>query len=254
VFPDPIFSPKLYETTISEQVPPGTPVETVKATDPDENSRLVYEITEGNTRNRFSISTQNGEGRISIAQPLDFQSERKFVLTVKATDNGGRFDLATVYVEVLDSNSHAPVFQGTPYSVKIFEDVPIGTTVLSVTATDQDSGLNAQIVYTFVQDGDSDRVEDFMLDSTTGAITTMKLLDREKVSGYIITINARDKGIPPLSDTTDVEIVLNDVNDLQPEFEKDFYQAKVSEDVPVGTSILQVQASVRLHKSLLQAN
>lgn len=72
----------------------------MKATDPDENSRLTYEIAEGNVRSRFSITTQNGEGVITIAQPLDFKSERKYVLTVRVTDSGGRTDLATVYVEV----------------------------------------------------------------------------------------------------------------------------------------------------------
>ncbi|CAL8121926.1 unnamed protein product [Orchesella dallaii] len=244
---DPLFSPKLYESQVSEEDSPGTPVVTVKATDPDENSRITYEITEGNLRNRFSISTQNGVGLITIAQPLDFKSERKFVLTVKATDSGGRTDVATVYVDVIDANTFAPVFQNTPYSVKIFEDVPIGTTVLSVNAVDQDSGINAQIVYTLLDEGDGGGSESdnaaFMIDSNSGAITTTKLLDREKVPGYILTVVARDRGIPPMSDTTDVEIVINDVNDHEPVFEKDFYQAKVDEDVPVGTSILQVQAS-----------
>jgi len=199
---------------VSEQDQPGTPVATVTATDPDEGARLTYEITEGNIRNRFSISTQNGEGRITIAQPLDFKSERKFVLTVKASDTGGKFDLATLYIDVLDSNGNAPVFQNTPYSVKIFEDVPVGTTIFTVLATDQDSGLNAQIVYTFLEDGENEGTEDFMIDAVTGAITTSKLLDREKVSGYILTVSARDKGIPPMSDTTDVEVVLNDVSVL----------------------------------------
>jgi cadherin EGF LAG seven-pass G-type receptor 1 len=245
---DPKFDPKLYETQVSELDPPGTPVETVKATDPDENSRLTYELAEGNVRSRFSITTQNGVGVITIAQPLDFKSERKYVLTVRVTDSGGRTDLATVYVDVMDANTHAPQFQNTPYSVKIFEDVPIGTTVLSVLAQDQDSGQNAQIIYTFVNEGGDDEAESdnsaFMIDSMTGAITTTQVLDREKVPGYILTVTARDRGIPPLSDTTDVEIVLNDVNDVQPTFEREYYHAKIDEDVPVGTSILQVAASV----------
>ena len=209
----PVVERKLYETSVSEQDPPGTPVETVKATDPDENSRLTYEIVDGNVRNRFSISTQNGMGLITIAQPLDFKLERKYVLTVKAVDSGGRFDLATVNIQVNDANTHPPVFQNTPYSVKIFEDVPVDSTVLVVQAVDQDSGQNSQIVYTFVQDGDNEGMEAFMIDSNTGAITTTQLLDREKVSGYILTVQARDKGIPPMSDTTDVEIVVMDVND-----------------------------------------
>ncbi|XP_035705378.1 protocadherin-like wing polarity protein stan isoform X3 [Folsomia candida] len=240
---NPTFDPKLYENQVSELDAPGTPVVTVKATDPDENSRLTYEIAEGNVRSRFSITTQNGEGIITIAQPLDFKSERKYVLTIRVTDSGGKSDLATVYVEVSDANTNPPQFQNTPYSVKIFEDVPIGTTVLNVLATDQDSGLNAQIIYTFVNDGGDNDVDNFMIDSTTGAITTSQLLDREKVPGYILTVNARDRGIPPLSDTTDVEIVLNDVNDLQPTFEREYYHAKIDEDVPVGSSIMQVAAS-----------
>jgi len=169
-------------------------------------------------------------------------------LSVRATDSGGRSDVATVYVDVQDANTFAPVFQNTPYSVKIFEDVPVGTTVLSVNAVDQDSGINAQIVYSLLDEdgggaGEESDNSHFMIDSNSGAITTTKLLDREKVPGYILTVVARDRGIPPMSDTTDVEIVINDVNDHEPVFEKDFYQAKVDEDVAVGTSILQVQAT-----------
>ena len=53
-------------------------------------SRVHYEITAGNTRNRFSISTQNTQGVLSIAQPLDYQQEKRFLLTISATDSGGR--------------------------------------------------------------------------------------------------------------------------------------------------------------------
>lgn len=105
----------------------------------------------------------------------------------------------TIYSDIVDANSHAPSFQGTPYSAKIFEDVPIGTTVFTVTASDDDSGQNAQIVYSFIPDLDNEGYEDFMIDSSTGAIVTMKSLDRERVSGYILTVNAKDKGIPPMS-------------------------------------------------------
>ena len=51
---------------------------------------MHYEITAGNTRNRFSISTQNTQGVLSIAQPLDYQQEKRFLLTISATDSGGR--------------------------------------------------------------------------------------------------------------------------------------------------------------------
>lgn len=50
---DPYFDPKSYEAVVAENDPPGTPVTMVTATDPDEDSRIHYEITSGNTRGWF---------------------------------------------------------------------------------------------------------------------------------------------------------------------------------------------------------
>lgn len=125
---------------------------TVTATDPDEDSRLHYEITSGNTRGRFAITSQNGRGLITIAQPLDYKQEKRFILTITASDSGGRTDTATVNINITDANNFAPVFENAPYSTSVFEDVPIGTTVLVVSATDSDVGINAQITYFLNED------------------------------------------------------------------------------------------------------
>lgn len=44
--------------------------------------RLHYEIVSGNVRGRFSITTLNGKGLITVAEPLDYKQEKRFVLTV----------------------------------------------------------------------------------------------------------------------------------------------------------------------------
>lgn len=67
-------------------------------------------------------------------------------LQVRATDSGGRFDTATVYVNVSDANNFAPVFDNAPYTASVFEDAPVGSTVLIVAATDGDVGQNAQVI------------------------------------------------------------------------------------------------------------
>lgn len=51
---------------------------------------------------------------------------------------------------------------------------------------------------------------------------------------------AKDNGNPSLSDTTDVEISVADVNDNPPEFLKPAYIGAVPEDALVGTSVVQV--------------
>ncbi|XP_069162090.1 protocadherin-like wing polarity protein stan isoform X3 [Procambarus clarkii] len=236
---DPVFHPKNYEVAVSESDYPGTPVVTVTATDRDENPRLHYAITSGNERGRFSITAQNGRGLISLAQPLDYKQERSYILTVTATDAGGRYDSATVYVNVSDANTFPPQFENTPYSATIFEDAPEGSTVIMVAASDGDTGENARITYSL--SGES--VPEFVIHPSTGAITTTKHLDREAQGGYLLTVTARDNGTPPLSDTTDVEITIVDVNDNAPAFSKPSYRASIPEDSSVGASVIQIKAS-----------
>nr|XP_023025805.1 protocadherin-like wing polarity protein stan [Leptinotarsa decemlineata] len=222
----------------------STPVATVTAVDPDEDSRLHYEISNGNTRGRFAITSQNGHGLITIAQPLDYKQEKRYILTVKAADSGGRFDTATVYINITDANNFAPVFENAPYSSSVFEDAAVGTTVLVVSATDNDVGLNAQITYSLGDDlNDMGKDSSFSVNPQTGAIVTTKLLDRETVSGYLLTVTAKDGGSPPLSDTTDVEITVTDVNDNYPVFKQPSYSGSVPEDALVGTSVVQVSAT-----------
>lgn len=60
------------------------------------------------------------------------------------------------------------------------------------------------------------------------------------LSGYLLTVTAKDGGLPPLSDTTDVEISVSDINDNSPVFLKQSYSGTISEDALVGTSVLQV--------------
>ncbi|KAH9644921.1 hypothetical protein HF086_014409 [Spodoptera exigua] len=244
---DPVFSPPQYEVELAEDEPPGTPVVTLTATDADEDNRLHYEITGGNTRGRFSITSQNGRGLITVAQPLDFKQERRYVLTVTATDSGGRSDTAMVHINITDANNYAPVFENAPYTASVFEDAPVGTTVLVVSATDSDVGVNAQITYSLSSEISNEAVthhdQEFIINPQTGAITTNKLLDRESMSGYLLTVTARDGGVPSLSDTTDVEISVVDVNDNAPVFKQQLYTATIMEDALVGTSVTQVSAT-----------
>ncbi|XP_026328508.1 protocadherin-like wing polarity protein stan isoform X2 [Hyposmocoma kahamanoa] len=244
---DPVFSPPQYEVELAEDEPPGTPVVTVTATDADEDNRLHYEITGGNIRGRFSITSQNGRGLITVAQPLDFKQERRYVLTITATDSGGRSDNAMVHINITDANNYAPVFENAPYTASVFEDAPIGTTVLVVSATDSDVGMNAQITYTLSSEISNEAVahheHEFSINPQTGAITTNKLLDRETMSGYLLTVTARDGGVPSLSDTTDVEISVVDVNDNEPVFKQQIYSSSIMEDALVGTSVIQVSAT-----------
>ena len=237
----PLFDPKTYSVRVSEEDPPGTLVAALNAVDSDEseNARVTYEISSGNTRNAFSIISQMGEGLISLARPLNYREQSHYILTVTATDPGNLVDTATVFINVTDANNYRPVFQGTPYQIRVDEDTVPGTSIFSVMATDGDIGPNAEITYTM------DASEVFQINSVTGDITVKAALDRETIAGYTISVTAVDHGEEPKSDTTDVEIIVIDVNDNDPEFEKSVYNGQVPEGAIQGSSVLTISAMDR---------
>ncbi len=79
----------------------------------------------------------------------------------------------------------------------------------------------------------------------------MKPLDRESLTQtvsngsavYLLTVVARDHGVPVLSTSTTVTVYVVDVNDNAPRFERDVYEAHVSEATPSGTIIVSVRAA-----------
>lgn len=235
----PEFTQKEYFIRLNEDAAVGTSVLSVTAIDRDVNSAITYQITGGNTRNRFAISTQGGVGIITLSLPLDYKQERRYVLTVTASDRTLR-DNCHVHINITDANTRRPVFQSAHYSVSINEDRPMGSTVVVISATDDDVGENARITYYL-----EDNVPQFRIDPDSGAITLQAELDYEDQVTYTLAITAKDNGIPQKADTTYVEIMVNDVNDNAPQFVSTHYQGVISEDAPPFTSVLQISATDR---------
>ncbi|XP_036005287.1 cadherin EGF LAG seven-pass G-type receptor 1 isoform X4 [Fundulus heteroclitus] len=233
----PTFTENSYSLKINEDAMVGTSVLTVTAIDRDLNNVVTYQISSGNTRNRFAITSQSGGGLITLALPLDYKQERQYVLTVMAHD-GTLYDTAQVFINVTDANTHRPVFQTANSHVTLDEGEPIGHTVVKISATDEDTGENARITYVM-----EDNIPQFKIDPDTGVITTQMEIDYEEQTSYTLAIIARDNGIPQKSDTTYVEIAVVDVNDNAPQFRTNIYQGSVFEDVPSFTSVLTISAS-----------
>lgn len=84
-----------------------------------------------------------------LLTPVLGPQEKRFVLTVTATDSGRRTDTAVLTVNVTDANNFAPSFENAPYAASVFEDAAVGTTVVVIEATDGDVGQNAHITYRY---------------------------------------------------------------------------------------------------------
>ena len=103
-------------------------------------------------------------------------------------------------------------------------------------AIDADYGNNSIITYTLLP---SEYVDKFSIDASFGNITVIGELDRENTSEVILYIQATDGKFPR---NTTLVISLEDVNDNAPYFSSSLYSANVTENIPIGSLIVNVTA------------
>jgi hypothetical protein len=89
---------------VDENVPHGTVVGTVAASDPDANDVLTYWITAGNVGGAFAIGGLTGQLTVNTPPGLDFETPAQFTLTVQVKDRRGLTASAPVTVHVHDLN------------------------------------------------------------------------------------------------------------------------------------------------------
>uniref|UniRef100_A0A8C6NV07 Protocadherin-16 n=1 Tax=Nothobranchius furzeri TaxID=105023 RepID=A0A8C6NV07_NOTFU len=233
----PWFEESLYEAHISENQPAGTTVITVSASDLDQgtNGHVTYG---GVSQEGFSINPVTGV--ITTTKSLDRESHELYVVTVYAKDGGlpPNFAKGTVKIKVLDVNDNAPVFGRLYYSIEVPENLE-ALPLFTIKASDQDAGSSGEINYRIIA---GDPSGDFRLDRKSGVLQTSRPLDREKRPGYTLTVIAQDQGHPSLIGTATVEVTVLDVNDHSPQFQSSSYTADISEDVPIGSLVLEVKA------------
>ncbi|KPP58689.1 protocadherin Fat 4-like, partial [Scleropages formosus] len=129
------------------------------------------------------------------------------------------------------------------YSVTLRENVPIGTFVIKVNATDLDFGDNGAVEYSFVETMRGRRYEVFELDRNSGEIRVKGLINFEEKRSYEINVQATDKGSVPLSGHCDVFVSVEDVNDNQPEIEVTSLLSSIPEDAKLGTVVALIEVT-----------
>ncbi|NXE43754.1 PCDGA protein, partial [Ptilorrhoa leucosticta] len=228
------------ELRMSETTAPGSRFPLPRAHDPDTglNSLQSYELS---SDEHFSLAVQEGPGgdqrpELMLAKALDREEAAFHELVLRAIDGGdpARTGTARIRVTVLDANDNTPVFSQAEYTVRVAEDVPVGSVLVTVTATDADEGLNGLVKYSMKKA--TDMASDiFHLDTETGAIKLLRIPDFEEGSSYELEVQAHDSGA--LFDTAKVSITVTDVNDNAPELTVSSKLKEIPEDAQPGTVV-----------------
>ncbi|XP_076131073.1 protocadherin alpha-2-like [Alosa pseudoharengus] len=219
------------------------------AEDPDtgSNSLKGYRLS---PNEYFSLETQS-EGvqglsaELVLKKSLDREKQPFIKLLLTAFDGGkppktGNIDIIIYTFDVNDNN---PVFTKTLYKVQVTENVPFGTKLITVTATDADDGMNSEIEYSLIGNRNSKASEKFSITPDTGEIHTQGQIDYEETPAIELRVQAKDKGSPPRSAQCKVLVEVIDINDNAPEITITPLLQTVREDTTPGKAVALVTVS-----------
>ncbi|GAB1301608.1 Protocadherin alpha 8 [Apodemus speciosus] len=217
------------------------PLEGASDADVGSNALLTYRLS---TNEHFSLDVPPNHEQVKplgliLRKPLDREEAAEMRLLLTATDGGKPELTGTVQllITVLDVNDNAPVFDRSLYTVKLPENVPNGTLVIKVNASDLDEGVNGEVMYSFSSDVSPDIKSKFHMDAVSGEITVIGIIDFEENKVYKIPLEARDKGFPPLIGHCIVLVEVVDANDNAPQLNVKTLWLPVKEDAQLGKII-----------------
>ncbi|XP_068963522.1 protocadherin alpha-5-like [Petaurus breviceps papuanus] len=217
------------------------PLEGASDADIGANAELLYKLS-GSEYFTLDINTNEEETKyveLVLKKSLDREETPEHNLLLTATDQGKPelTGTAQLLITVLDANDNAPAFDKSIYNVRLLENIPDGTLVIRLNASDADEGVNKEIQYRFGSLVLADVRSKFSMDSNTGEIRVNGSLDYEESNLYEIKVEAVDKSPFPLTGHCKVMVKLVDVNDNAPQVSVTSLSLPVPEDALPGTVI-----------------
>ncbi|KAL2077311.1 hypothetical protein ACEWY4_026815 [Coilia grayii] len=216
----PVFERQSYSAYVNENNKPGSSIGLVAARDPDwrQNGTVLYSLLPGEI-NGFPVSSLvsvNGDtGVIHAVRSFDYEQFKSFKIHVMARDNGSPplNSNVTVHVLLSDVNDNLPqILYPTPdgntfMTEMVPKAIQANSLVSKVIAVDADSGQNAWLSYHIVKSTDPGL---FIIGVHNGEIRTQRDISESDVMKQTLVVSVRDNGLPPLSATCTVNLLISD--------------------------------------------
>uniref|UniRef100_A0A669CTT1 Protocadherin-related 15a n=1 Tax=Oreochromis niloticus TaxID=8128 RepID=A0A669CTT1_ORENI len=248
----PYFQFATYQGYVSESSPVGTTISAsanltaplgIVALDNDieETKDPMVTITLDDYTMIFSLTPTGIIRYLRLLKPVDREKQMAYTFTMVASDGVQQSRPVTVNILVIDANDNTPTFGEVSYSVEVFTNMQPGETVLQLTASDADEGLNGLVTYEILAGAQGD----FIISNRTGRITVAPGVTLTVGRSYTLTVRASDNApeTQRRSSITTVYIeVLPPNNQSPPRFPLLTYSLEVSEAMRIGAILLNLQA------------
>lgn len=240
-----------YEATLEENLRVGTSILQVKAEDPDEgmNANLTYAFTEDTLLSHGDIfGIVADDGWIYLKGLVDYERERKLVLTVIVADQGSMAlsAYARVVIYVSDVNDNAPeiTVNNMPgrTNPEVRENLLPGAFASHIVVKDADGGDNGKVECSI----DSSRFRLVNLQDTNSEYKLVSAVqfDREQRSEERLTITCQDRGTPRMmTSSLAIKVKIIDENDNSPRFKDDRITVRLRENNVNGTQLTELIAT-----------
>ncbi|XP_078087669.1 protocadherin gamma-C5-like [Mustelus asterias] len=207
-------------TTVAEDAGPGTLISLINVIDEDsgENGQVHCQIPK-NIPFKLQSSSSNHYKLITSGM-LDRETVSMYNIHVLASDSASPplSTNKTIHVSVSDINDNAPRFMQMLYTVYVMENNLPGASVFAVTALDLDTDQNSFVSYAMeagtIQGLPASSI--ISVNSNNGDIYALLSFDYEQLKNFQIQVQARDAGVPSLSSSAALNVIILDQNDNAP--------------------------------------
>lgn len=198
-------------------------------TDSGSNALLMLELLTVVSGLDIRLETLGGEGMVMGSLITNSTLiAGSYEVTLRCADQGEpsltTTTTATIRVEGLNE---PPMFLHGIQVISVPENEAVGTELIAVNATDEETGVMYQITA-------GDGRGTFNIDSVSGVISLAFSLDYETTETYEVTVTAFDESVTDQrSATTTVNVIVVNVNDEEPSLQPSgVRQTTISEDAP----------------------
>ncbi|XP_071382515.1 protocadherin beta-16-like [Centroberyx affinis] len=207
--------------------------------------RRKLRITSEAGKQYFSVDL--GKGELVVSDRIDREDlcgQRAPCLLPLEVVIENPLQLHRVEIDIQDINDNSPSFITKERILKIAESINPGARFPLESALDPDVVVNTVRTYTISKnDHFKLNIKNHKDGSKYPELVLEKSLDREKQPVHKLILTAVDGGDPVRSGTSEITVTVLDINDNAPQFERQVYEANVSENAVHGTEILHVKAT-----------